>query len=418
MSLQLSLIIIGLIIIAAVALSTYDKARLRRRYGEEKKERKPMKVAVRRALAKMESRLRASTKLDINPGPIWEAGKKLLRADAEITDSANTRKVDPFFQELEDLEQAAAIPINRGLDVAGDENIETDMPPAAELDASQQSMPDEVIDFIIALPGPGPMMRDKALGIYKQNEYKLEKPHKLYGLRYIEGVWTELDSDPETAKYGDLAVTLQLVDAKGPIDETELTTFSQMGLKLADVLARPSRHAMSFEAALQRAQELDSFCQQYDVIASINILPINPEGIIGRKIKKEAINAGMEFGAMNIFHMKNNNSVGCRHMFSLADLYEPGEFRPEEIDATQIKGLTLFMHIPSTVKPDKAYDKMVNTATHLANTLGGKLYDQEKHELSNDGLAVIRKQIVRIEQGMEEFGVTPGSERALRLFSL
>ena len=246
----------------------------------------------------------------------------------------------------------------------------------------------------------------------------LEKPHKLYGLRYIEGVWTELDTDPETAKYSDLAVTLQLVDAKGPIDESELTTFSQMGLKLADTLARPSRHAMSFETAVQRAKELDGFCQQYDVIASINILPINPEGFVGRKIKREAINAGMQFGAMNIFHMKNNDAAGCRHMFSLADLFEPGEFKPEEMDTAQIKGLTLFMHIPSTVEPDKCYDKMVETARNLASSLGGKLYDQEKRELSDKGLAVIRQQIVRIEQGMEEFGVVPGSERSLRLFSL
>ena len=421
MSLQLSLVLIGLIILAVVVLGSYDRARLNKRFAQLKRHQVSARGIVHQALSKVERKFRSYARLDINPGPLTETHRKFLRADARPDKPTIKPDVDPFYDDLESIEQAASMPLDVALgldDIDSDDVAQDDKPAEVKSVAAQQTMPDEAIDFIVALPGPGPVTRDKALGIYKQNEYVMEKPRRLYGLRYIEGVWASLDHDPEQAKYSDLALTVQLVDAKGPIDESELTAFSQLGLKLADALGRPARHAMSFEDALQRARKLDEFCREYDVIASINVVPGGPASFKGRAIEKAALDAGMRFGAMNIFHLKNDRALGCRHMFSMANLYEPGEFDPAVLNTFETKGVSLFMHVPCTYAPEEVFDKMVRTADELCRSLGGKMLDHDKKPLTKKGLAVIHAQIEQITAGMVAEGVVPGSERALRLFAI
>jgi len=57
--------------------------------------------------------------------------------------------------------------------------------------------------------------RDVALGIYKQSEYLIDKPHRLYGQREGTQSWGNLSRDPATARYGLLALALQLADRSG-----------------------------------------------------------------------------------------------------------------------------------------------------------------------------------------------------------
>ena len=44
------------------------------------------------------------------------------------------------------------------------------------------------------------------------------------------------------------------------------------------------------------------------------------------------------------------------------------------------------------------------------------MQDHEKHLLTEQGLAVIRTQIERIAADMQNSGIIPGSETAMRLF--
>ena len=77
---------------------------------------------------------------------------------------------------------------------------------------------------------------------------------------------------------------------------------------------------------------------------------------------RAAVRVGMEFGAMHIFHMKNNESLGCRHLFSMANLFHPGEFNLAKLDQMAIHGLTLFMSVPGVQNPIRVFDKMTETA--------------------------------------------------------
>ncbi len=363
MGLRGALIILGLLVMAVVALNAYDRGRIKRGL-----------------LALLEGRLKGRAVINEAPSkehaPPWTE-RRVLRPEAEgPAEEAKT---------------------------AGAEEGGTEEPFGS-------------IDFIVFLPGDVMVERDAALGIYKQSEYLIDKPHRLYGQREGSQAWGNLSRDPGTARYGLLALALQLADRSGAVNESELNALSQIGLKLADALDRPTRFNMTFEQALERASALDKFCSTFDVIATINVLADSAPVFRGPAIERAAHEARLEFGVRNIFHRKNPAAGACRYLYSLANLYQPGSFDPLRLDVFQTQGLTLFMSVPSVPDPLAAFTDMVDAARVLARRLGGRLFDADRKPLSDAGLRAIRTQIQDIADHMVQHGITPGSLNAVRLF--
>ena len=418
MDLQYALLLIGIVFVAAIGISGYDKSRLSRRQFERRTlDREPVSVDTQETVA---ADVTASDiePLDINPGPPTDLIKRSLKSDGFVATSSFIQDSE-LQQEFESAERVASVPVSVGplaaATLASFSGIETDnleylFPPG------QKHGPNPKIDFVVHLPGRGPVLRDQALGIYKQNEYVLEKPRQLYGLRYLAGEWFPLERDTEDSQYSDLALAIQMVDEQGPIEESELETFLQVALKLADALKRRTKLVMTVERALTTARELQQFAQKYDVLASVNVAANNAD-FTGPAIKEAAEHFGMHFGAMNIFHMKNNNADGCRHLFSMANLYQPGSFDLDALDSFETRGLTLFMTIPCVQDPARVFRKMVETAQGLSQMLGGRMIDQDQRPLSEENLAAIQRQIGQITSDISAHGIVPGSEAALRFFN-
>lgn len=404
MDLQVALLLIGIIIIVTVALTALERARFsRRRLVPD-----PTRAKSPTAITHVRQGVAAST-LDLHVAPTRLVQDRILKPDGDEVAVMEKTAEAVISETLNDFEQTALMPLDLSLSLND---------PEAELDGQgvRQNMPDENIDLVITLPGKGPVPRDLALGVYKQNEYLLEKPRSIYGLGYRTGLWSSLERDPEHAQYRSLALAIQLVDSQGPIAEPEINTFSQMALKLADTLQRPTKFSMQFEEAVVRAGELDEFCETNDVLASLNIEAIGPTGFSGRAIDQVARHFGLQFGAMNIYHKKNDQAIGCRHLFSLANLYQPGEFNIDKLDRFRTQGLSLFMNVPCAYQPVRVFDDLVATARGLCKMLEGRIHDNEHRPLSDAGLLVIRTQIERISAEMTNRGIVPGSATAMRLF--
>lgn len=418
MDLQYALLFIGIVIIVAIGISGYDKFRLNRRQFERRiRGREPVSMDTQETTA-AEVTVSAVQPLDINPGPPTDLIKRSLKSDGFVAESSFIQDSE-LQQEFESAERVASVPVGVGpraaATLASFSGVETGdleylFPPG------QKHGPNPKIDFIVHLPGRGPLFRNQALGIYKQNEYVLEKPRQLYGLRYLAGDWFPLERDTEDSQYSDLALAIQMVDERGPIEESELETFLQVVLKLADALKRRTRLVMTVERALTSARELQQFADKYDVLASV-IVAANNADFTGPAIKQAAEHFGMHFGAMNIFHMKNNNADGCRHLFSMANLYQPGSFDLDSLDSFETRGLTLFMTIPCVQDPARVFRKMVKTAQGLSQMLGGRMIDQDQRPLNEKDLAAIQRQIGQITSDISAHGIVPGSETAVRFFN-
>ncbi|WP_298139870.1 cell division protein ZipA C-terminal FtsZ-binding domain-containing protein [Acidiferrobacter sp.] len=363
MGLRGALLILGLLVVAIVALNAYDRGRIKQRL-----------------LAMFEARFKG---LGVIP-------------------EAPAREAQPPWNERRVLRPDAPPPAPEAkAEGSGDEELDE---------------PFGSIDFICFLPGDVAVERDTPLGIYKQSEYLIDKPHRLYGQREGGRAWANLSKDPQTARYGLLALALQLADRSGAVNESELNAISQIGLKLADTLNRPTRFNMTFEQALERAGALDKFCSEFDVIATVNVLADSAPVFRGPAIERAAHEARLEFGTRNIFHRKNPEAGACRYLYSLANLYQPGSFDPLRLDVFQTQGLTLFMSVPSVPDPLAVFMEMVHSAQVLARRLGGRLFDADRKPLSEAGLRAIQTQIRGIVEQMVQHGITPGSVNAVRLF--
>ncbi len=400
MALRYALLIIGIVIVAVIAFHTLDGARLRRRRNQN--------LTAAPSSSTASQRLEPVSGLDFDPLSKAAAGKRTVGTDSvvEAPPSAVTR--NSMQEELETIEEVATMPLNLGPGLSRRTPL---------VNLSRSAVPDDKVDFILRLPAESSVMRDVALGVYKQHEYELEKPHRLYGCRVESDLWTELQYDSQRTRYGDLALSIQLVDSRGPIDESELNKFSQVGLRLADTLYRRTQFSMSFEEAIPRAADLHRFCEEYDVIAAIHIMALEGAQFKGRMLEHGARKLGMQWGARSIFHMKNDFSPGCRHLFSLANLTGSGEFPAGQWDGFDTTGVTFFMSVPCAHRPAMVFDKMITAAQGLAETLNGQIHDQTRRPLTNDGTNAIRRQIEAIEERMRARGIVPGSQTALRLFA-
>jgi cell division protein ZipA len=401
MSLQLALLLIGIVIIVVVALSVLDHGRMSRflrRAGHGARRVPPDRIAPIVTVP-------PAAGPDHHPALVTVADNKVLRSDAPVAPPPVSPDRE-FRRKLEALEEVASMPLD----------LDDGVKRRRAKRIARPAAPDEHIDFIMFVPGDQPVSRDTALGVYKQYEYRIDKPHRLYGMNDDVGLWTELQQDAPDASYRDLSLAIQLVDTSGPADESALNAFMQVGLKLADALHRPTRFSHSFEDALERARRLQQFCDTYDVIAALNVAATDSRVFRGRDVESAARRLGLQFGAMNIFHMESAATPGGPHLFSMANMIQPGDFKAEEWDTLVTPGVTFFLSVPCTHRPAQIFEHMAEIAASLAEALDGQLLDQDRRPLTDQGLAVIRHQIEEIEEKMRAFGVTPGSEAARRLF--
>ncbi len=416
MNLREALLLVGAAIVGGVVAGTYVKLRQplvprRRRSGKggshlvaAEESAGPVTASVLKARRETAGQYG----LDINPGPPVTSDARFLRPDDPESAAGGSSPELEQYEKLEAIESAALMPLDLSLNIGQSEHSGSG--------PIRQKQPDEKTDFVIELPGAGPVSRNKALGVYKQNEYLLDKPHQIFGRGYLTKKWSNLESDQEYCQYSDVAVAIQLADCHGPASESEINRFVQMSLKLADLLQRPTKLSVTPEQAVEAALELDRFCEANDVLASVNILSNDPGGFSGRAISQAASSQGMQLGMMNIFHFKNDNPLGCRHLFSLANLYDPGSFDPDNLESTRTAGLTLFMNVPCAYQPAAVFEKMILAARGICELLDGRLVDQDSRPLTDSGLKMIRTQIDRIATDMQGRGIIPGSEAAMRLF--
>ena len=270
------------------------------------------------------------------------------------------------------------------------------------------------IEFVARLPGDNVIKRDTALGLYRQYEFDLKKPHRIFGLSHPARIWCDLEKQPQSARFTDFGMTLQLADSSGPVSESELNQFSQMVLRFAEVFGRRFRFSSSFDEAMEQAGQIDELCSKYDALAILNIVTRDAM-FRGADIDRCARDLGMEMNRRRFYQKRRSGGRGEEHLYSLANLHGNGEL-DGDLARFRTNGVTLFMNIPCTREPAQVFSEMIADAKQLCKHLDGKLVDQNQRGMTQKGLKRISQEIRQMADDMEGDGVTPGSETALRLF--
>ena len=244
----------------------------------------------------------------------------------------------------------------------------------------------------------------------------MEKRNGIYGFNIANGLWRDLEYEEQSSAYRDICLTIQLVDADGPVSESELHRFSQMSLEVAEELDRPIIFSQDFDEALAFAKDLDRFRREMDIILIVSIVARSENGLKMNAVHREAEKLGLYYSKDNIYHrIRKNADNKADVLFTMANMFKPGDLPKHDVDK-HTSGLTFFMRLPTLSKPVDVYNDMVVTASTLAKRLNCILVDQETHPINESMIMSQTKSIVKMTSRMDSRGIPAGSEQAKRLF--
>jgi len=85
-------------------------------------------------------------------------------------------------------------------------------------------------------------------------------------------------------------------------------------------------------------------------------------------------------------------------LFRIAHLREPGVFEPDTVQTLATPGLLMFMQLPGPLTEVAAVDRMLATARHLAQQLGGMICDQHHNRMTPQAVEHLRGEAAELER--------------------
>lgn len=269
---------------------------------------------------------------------------------------------------------------------------------------------DPVIDCVAQIDANAPIS-DSVISELLSRLAAVGKPVRGAGFDSGTGCWELLDGTG-SGQYGTLRFAMQLVNRGGVVQAAQLVAFCDLirdrAGKAGGVATLPD-----IESTLEAARNLDDFCADVDVAIGVNIIAGKGESFAGTKIRGLAEAAGFKLESAGVFNYRNDQ----RQILFTLDNHEPAPFIPEQIKSLTTSGITLLLDVPRVAAGQQVLDRMLEIGRELEQGLGGKLVDDNRVALNASGIAKIRQQLGAIQAKMDACGISAGSERALRLFS-
>lgn len=212
--------------------------------------------------------------------------------------------------------------------------------------------------------------------------------------------------------YQQVVVTLQLADRNGAVQEEQLSALCDLLQTVAQV------HGLRVVCddmvhALERAQSIDRFCVDVDVLIGLNVVARGEGAVNLARIVRDAESSGMVLGVDGVFQLFDSRG---EPLYALCN-HDAEPFSATVVEGQTSQGVTLQFDVPRVPDGLKVFDGMVAFGRKLANEIGGILVDDNLRPLTDTGIEKIRTQLTQIYGSMEARGVPSGSRRALRLFS-
>jgi len=402
--LQIGLLLIGVLIVVGVLLFNWI---------QERRFRKQADAAFQAPLADALMR----------PGAVpREASKRIEPALKEpVFDAVRAREVagvnEPHLSVDVDRPQMNAVPVPVAEAAMAERtaaSLSTAAPPVpAAPPRPTAAVPpapyDELIEYRIRIGSDG-VQASVFADVFNQAR-SLGKTMRWAGLPVGAAEWDDIQPWRDV-RYQQVVVTMQLADRNGAVQEDQLAALCDMLQTVAQV------HGLRIACddvvdALERAQAIDRFCVDVDVLIGLNVVARGEGTVNLTRIEQAAADTGMVLGVDGAFQLLDSRG---EPLYALCN-HDAEPFSAEAVEGQTSQGVTLQFDVPRVPDGLKVFDGMVAFGRKLANEVGGILVDDNLRPLTDTGIEKIRTQLMHIYERMEARGVPSGSRRALRLFS-
>lgn len=271
---------------------------------------------------------------------------------------------------------------------------------------------DSVINYITSIRANKLITHDKLTELLQQ-KFDFSKPVRWLGLNQDGHTWEEItiESLNTHGGYIHLKGCLQLADRAGPLSEVNLSRFRDMVEDFASQIDAVA-DCPDISEAHTKAVTLDKFCADVDVVMGINIISKDGGAFVGTKIRALAEASGFRLESEGAFRYRDENNAV---LFSLAN-YEATPFLPANMRTLTTHGVTFLFDVPRVANGEKEFDHMAQLARQFASTLNGIMVDDNRVPLSDNGIRKSKQQLINIQAAMAANNIPAGSETALKLF--
>lgn len=387
--LQISLLVIGVAIVAGVAAFNWLQERRFRKQADAAFQAPMGDALMQRGDALRETAGRVEPALR---EPVFDA------ALADAVGEAEVRRESGPASRAETAPAPSPAPV-------------PEMPPnVAPRPAGPKAAPyDELIEYRIRLGG-----ENVPAGVFSEalsHARTLGKPVRWLGLPVGATEWEDI-LPWRDARYQQAVITMQLSDRNGAVQEEQLAALCELlqGLAQANGLRIACDDVVD---ALERAQAVDRFCVDVDVLIGLNVVARGEGAVNLTRIVHEAESSGMVLGVDGVYQLLDSRG---EPLYALCN-HDAEPFSAEVVEGQATQGVTLQFDVPRVPDGLKVFDGMVAFGRKIANEIGGILVDDNLRPLTDAGIEKIRTQLMQIYERMEARGVPSGSRRALRLFS-
>lgn len=269
---------------------------------------------------------------------------------------------------------------------------------------------DEVIDCVATLSSDTPLTSAQVAEVLS-GVASCGRSWRAAGFNSGSGRWEEVNR-AVTGQYTRLKLALQMANRGGPLSPVQLGAFAD-GLNM--LATRFSAHLQlpDAEKVLAEARALDAFCADVDVAIGVNVICADGDTFSGARLRALVESEGFKLEPDGVFHLEDERE----HTLLNITNQEAAPFLPEAVGAMSTHGLTILLDVPRVADAEHALQRMFELGRSLSVTLKGRLVDDNRAALTGASMDKIRKQLSDIHLAMNARGVTPGSPRALRLFS-